>query len=268
MPSLPASWCVHVAEGIAPILLAAREEPDGVVDAEWRFRCGGCADPALVRAVSLEAVIQKDPSAIQIVLHPRGTVLERRDARSRWHTVRGPLPLPPRPSRRWPGYDPRYAPRPGEALDSSDLRLLADVSERGFHVLVVEPEDEAETTTYAFSVGLFRSFDHPEVALFGLPPEHLADAIHRVGERVRGGTRLEHGAIADRLVEGRLAAFRTVAPRHYPAYLGYAVWYHGGPFFPALQCIWSDTEGRFPWAPWFPRGARNAQPMLFEPEPA
>jgi hypothetical protein len=267
MQSLQASWCVHVAGSTAPILNAAREEPEGSADVEWRFAClERCADPALLRAVPLDAVIRADPTAVQIVLHPCGTTLERRDPGARWHTTRGPLTLPPRPSRRWPGLDPRYSPRSGEPLDAADLRLLADVSQRGFHVLLVEPGSDAPS--YALSVGLFRSFDHPEVAVFGLPPELLTGAIERVGERVRAGARFEHGAIAEGLVPGRLAAFRTVAPRRYPAYLGYAVWYHGGPFFPALQCIWSDGEGRFPWAPWFPREARDAQPVLFEPEPA
>ena len=78
-------------------------------------------------------------------------------------------------------------------------------------------------------------------------------------------------AVADPVAEprdGRAIAFRRIVPRHYPAYMGHAVWYHGGARFPALQAVWADEAGRFPWDRWFPRELRDAQPILFEPEPA
>ena len=63
-------------------------------------------------------------------------------------------------------------------------------------------------------------------------------------------------------------AFRRIVPRHYAEYLPRAVWYHGGARFPGLQAVWADAEGRFPWDRWFPRELRDAQLVLFEPEPA
>jgi hypothetical protein len=258
-----ANVCRHVADG-APILSASREEP--APDAcEWRFGCGADGD-AERRIVPLEEVVRRDPTAIEILLHPRGTALERGSARARWHTEEGPVLFPHRPSRRWPRLDPRYPPRPGEPLEAGDLRVIADVAQSGLHV--VRGVSNGDAPAFAFSIGLFRTFDHPEIAMFGLAPDVLEEALRRVGARVRAGARLEDGDVVDSLVEGRPVAFRRIVPRHYPAYLGYAVWYHGGPRFPALQAIWGDAEGRFPWERWFPREQRDLQPMLSEPEPA
>lgn len=256
--------CRHVADGAA-ILFAERE--DGADGCEWQFRCGAEGHPdADGREMALEEVVRRDPSAIEIVLHPRGTTLERRGPSSRWLTEAGPVLFPHRPSRRYPRFEPRYPPRPGEPLDAADLRLIADVAQTGFHAAVAQAEEACPA--HAFSVGLFRSWDHPEVVVFGLAPEDLREAVERVGSRVRAGERFEHGDVVEGLVDGRATAFRRVVPRHYAAYLGHAVWYHGGARFPALQAVWADEAGSFPWDRWFPRELRDEQPVLFEPEPA
>lgn len=258
--------CRHVADG-APILFAARDAvPEGSA-CEWEFRCGASGEGAADRrVVRLDEVVRRDPSAVEIVLHPRGTALHRASAAARWHLEAGPVLFPHRPSRRWPRLDPRYPPRPGEPLDGSELRVMADVAQRGFHVVRVASSGDAPPC--AFSVGLFRSFDHPEVAVFGLALDVLRAAVDRVGERVRSGERFEPGDVAGGIVEGRTVAFRGIVPRHCAPFLGHAVWYHGGARFPALQAIWSDEAGHLPWERWFPRELRDAQPMLFEREPA
>ena len=263
MPRETAIVCPHVAHG-APILFAARDELDA--SCEWEFGCGADADAAgEARRVPLEEIVRRDPSAVEIVLHPRGTALEREAAHARWHTEVGPVLFPRRPSRRWPRFDPQYPPRRGEPLDESDLRLMADVAQVGYHV--VSGASNGEAPGFAFSVGLFRTFDHPEVAIFGLSAELLEAAVRRVGERVRVGERFDEGAVEDAIVDGRSVAFRRIVPRHYASRLGHACWYHGGARFPALQAIWS-ADGLFPWDRWFPRDLRDAQPVLFDPEPA
>lgn len=262
MTSDPAAVCSHVAALGAPILNAARAQ-DGAP--EWRFRCGRAPHDAAEERVSpLAEVVARDPSAVDIVLHRRGTVLCRAAPGERWYVQEGPLPLPVRPSRRWPSLDPHFAPRRGEPLDALDLRVLADVAERGWHVI------QANDTVagHAFTVGLFRSFDHPEVVLFGLDAEAREASLHRLATRVRAGERFEHAGFASGILADRAVTFRAVARRHALACLGYAGWFHGGPRFPALQAVWPDAEGRFPWERWFAPGLRAAQPILSELEPA
>ncbi len=140
---------------------------------------------------------------------------------------------------------------------------MADVAQVGYHV--ASGTSTGGDPAFAFSVGLFRSFDHPEVAVFGLAPEALHAAVRRIGERVGVGERFDEGALHEGIVDGRAVAFRRIAARHYGARLGHAVWYHGGARFPALQAIWEE-DGLFPWDRWFPRALRDAQPVLFDPE--
>jgi hypothetical protein len=266
MPGQVAMVCRHVVEG-APILFAARDDAQASAGCEWRFGCGRPAHrDEDARAMELEEVVRRDPSSVEIVLHPQGTVLEREATQARWLTEQGPVLLPHRPSRRYPRFEPRYPPRPGEPLDAEDLRLLADVAQSGFHCAASPGGEEA--VPHAFSVGFFRSWDHPEVAMLGLEAEALRTAVGRIADRVRDGERFEHGDLADGIVNGREVAFRRVVARHYGAHLGHAVWYHGGARFPALQAVWADEEGHFPWDRWFHRELREAQPVLFEPEPA
>ncbi len=256
--------CRHVADG-APILFAARGEVADPSTCEWRFLCGADGHAAQDgRVMSLDEVVRRDPSAVEIVLHPRGTALERHGLAARWLTGAGPVLFPHRPSRRYPRFEPRYPPRPGESLDAADLALMADVAQAGFHVVL----SDGPPWPQAFSVGLFRTWDHPEVALFGLPREELRAAVDRVAARVREGDRFEHGDVVDGILDRCAVAFRRIVPRHCGAHLGHAVWYHGGVRFPALQMLWADEAGRFPWDRWFPRELREAQPVLFEPEPA
>ncbi len=262
----PAIVCRHVLEG-APILVAARDESGDASGCEWHFRCGHALHQAEDgRVLDLDEIVRRDPSAVEIVLHPRGTSLDRNGADARWRTGTGPVLLPHRPSRRYPRFEPRFPPRPGEPLDGGDLRVMADVAQSGFHLVEVAPADGAPACAY--TVGLFRSWDHPEVALFGLAPEALRAAAVRLVERVRKGARFDHGDLADGVIDDRAVAFRRIVPRHYAPFLSRAAWYHGGARFPALPVVWADADGRFPWDRWFPRELRDAQPVLFEPEPA
>ncbi len=258
--------CRHVLDG-APILFATRDELAEPEACEWHFRCGPAPHAAEDgRFLPLEEVVRLDPTAAEIALHPRGTALERSARGARWQTGVGPVLFPHRSSRRYPRFEPQFPPRPGEPLDAEDLRLIADVAQSGFHVVVVS--GDAEVAAHAHSVGLFRSWDHPEVAMFGLAPVELEAAVTRLCDRVRLGERFDHGDVADGVLDDRAVAFRRIVPRHYAASLAHAAWYHGGARFPAVQAVWADAEGRFPWDRWFPRELRDAQPLLFEPEPA
>ncbi len=264
MPILQVRRCRHVEAG-APALRAARVAPEGSGEPGWVLGCGACAEGEGDR-VPLALEVARDPSLVEAVLRPDGTILSRRRPGERWRTEEGPVPLPLRASRRWPSFDPRYPPRPGEPLDEGDLALLAGIGQRGWHV-VQETGDEEEPG-YAYTVGLFRRFDHPEVALFGLAQDELREALDRLGDRISGGERFDTVEVAEGLLERRAVSFRRMSPRYVREYLGYAIWFHGGLRFPALQCVWADPEGRFPWDAWFPREARGLQPTLYEPDPA
>jgi hypothetical protein len=132
-----------------------------------------------------------------------------------------------------------------EPADDHDRKLLADVERHGWHVLGVEEDEEGPA--FAYSIGLYRSFKHPEIIVLGLPIVVMHRIINAVGEEVRSGERFEHLDESEDVLEGHNVAFRTVERTHYPDYLGYARWFYCGDDFPAIQCVSPDSQHRYPW---------------------
>jgi hypothetical protein len=69
-------------------------------------------------------------------------------------------------------------------VDDGDRKLLADVKQVGWHVIKVAGDDEGPA--FAYSIGLFHSFQHPEIVTFGLDVTDMHRMINAIGEAVRG----------------------------------------------------------------------------------
>jgi len=78
--------CSHVAEGLAPILRAVRDEPEFEEDSGWQFRCGdvddGDSDNAKVWLVC--EIIDEEPSLRDYLGEPPGTVITRKNKQDSW----------------------------------------------------------------------------------------------------------------------------------------------------------------------------------------
>jgi hypothetical protein len=86
--------------------------------------------------------------------------------------------------------------------------------------------------------------------------------LNAAGEAVRAGRTFTAGRSSDDVLEGYECTFRPVPPKHYDAFLGYALWHYDGDEFPTLQLIWPDREHRHPWAAPASAWIRAAQPVL------
>jgi hypothetical protein len=145
-----------------------------------------------------------------------------------------------------------------QPADEHDRKLLADVNEHGWHVIGVM--ESREGPAFAYSIGLYRSFSHPELILIGLPVPVMHKIINVAGEKTRSGECFEHLAEDDDILQGYSVSFRTFARRHYREYLGFARWFYQGDEFPVLQCVWPDSQHHYPWHP-------QAQPAFAERQP-
>jgi hypothetical protein len=149
-----------------------------------------------------------------------------------------------------------------EPTSDPDRKVLRDVKAYGWHVLNVGSTDELPP--WAFTIGLFHTYGHPEIVVFGLPQEVAHFLLNEVASGVKDGRSVELGEERAGLLEGVGCTFRSVDPRWYRAILGYAGWFYGGTDFPAVQCIWPDREGYWPWEPGFRMDWIPQQPLLFE----
>lgn len=155
-------------------------------------------------------------------------------------------------------HDPRC-----EGMD--DAKLLADVQEYGWHVVKILEKDD--TPGWAFSIGLYKNFHHPEIVVFGLNEDLMHYLINDIGEEVREGKTFQVGGLYPDLIESYACTFKPVNQVWYRDFLGYANWFYENQNYPVLQCIWPDRSSRFPWEPEFNEDWLWAQPLLFRDEP-
>lgn len=145
--------------------------------------------------------------------------------------------------------------------DDHDEQVISDVAEYGWHVIQIPDKDG--TPGWAFSIGLYKKFNHPEIVVFGLGDEVMPYVINAVGEDVRRGKRFAVDGMYPDLIDDYFCTFKPVNQVWYYHFLGYANWFYEGENYPALQCIWPDKKSRFPWDPEFNAHWVWAQPLLF-----
>jgi hypothetical protein len=153
-----------------------------------------------------------------------------------------------------------------DGLSRTDAKVLADIQSYGWHVTKVFTPGSEPGPVWAFSIGLFLSYCHPEVIIFGLNLDVCMALVNEIGRQVKAGKKYEvEGEYGDILAESYKCAFRFVQPSHYRDYLGYASWFYESDPFPTLQCFWPDKAGKFPWEEGCAPFVRDAQPLLFVP---
>ena len=155
------------------------------------------------------------------------------------------------------------------AEDSGDRKLLSDVKEYGWHIVSVfdnRPLDNP-SPSFSFSVGLYLNHEQPEIVLMGLPNMNAPQIINQVGAFTRGGGQIVPGKRYSGFIAGREVIFRPVHTSQYPEYLGSALWFYRSLLpetFPALQLVWPDHRGVFPWEDGFAQEYSSQQHTLWE----
>lgn len=147
-------------------------------------------------------------------------------------------------------------------MDARAHLIRSDVARRGLHVVRVLGGEGAPA--YAYSIGLMATFAQAEIVVFGLPPATLQAMIERLTDEVRGGARFAAGDRTGAALDGCKCAFRDVPARLHESHLGHAVQFYGAAGFSAVQCVWPDRGGRYPWDRGFDEALRRAQPILEE----
>jgi hypothetical protein len=131
-----------------------------------------------------------------------------------------------------------------EARDHHEQKALDDVQLHGLHIVNVL--EDGKLPGFAYTVGLYRTFQHPEVLVYGLPQERAHQILNDLADNLRAGQRYVAGGAYEDLLERYPCTFRLVPPAHYGEHLGWAAWFNETNDFPALQLIYPDKEGR--WA--------------------
>jgi hypothetical protein len=151
----------------------------------------------------------------------------------------------------------------GFTLD--EQKFLSIVKKFGWHVMKVVPNEGQDGNFWAYSTGLYYSFQHPELLIFNQKLDVMQGIINDIGSKVQSGETFESGKTYAGILENYDCAFRTVSPAYYEAHVGYSRWFYEGDSFPLLQCFWPDKNNHFPWEPECDAGVRDRQPLLYLP---
>ncbi|MEV6601518.1 DUF4262 domain-containing protein [Actinoplanes sp. NPDC051346] len=128
------------------------------------------------------------------------------------------------------------------------LRQIGETIERlGVYLEFVPQPTPLETCWY--TIGL-TDHGHPELILFGLPPDISRPVLHEIAADIIAGRRTyAAGQHADDVLEGHRVQFVAVSEpdRHLPAAAQFYA--ASGSAVRALQIVWPDRYHRWPWQP-------------------
>jgi len=136
----------------------------------------------------------------------------------------------------------------GCEADSPDLSymqwILSQVSANGWAVPGVLGGGVAPA--WAYSIGLWATFGHPDLAAFGRPLDQLAVMVKALCHRVAGDEVVSAGDVLDDVCPSTLAIHGYIRP-------------------PIYQVAWADADGNFPGDLRYDPALADAQPMLWLP---
>jgi hypothetical protein len=130
--------------------------------------------------------------------------------------------------------------------DAGDLRIIKNVVECGCHIVAVEKE--VGHPEFAYSIGLYLNYLHPEIVIGEMDHAAAGRAINRIATRLKNGDALACGVAYDGLHETAPLMFRELRMADYTEELGFALWFYcsrsRGLTFPVYQAMWPDRSGR------------------------
>jgi len=141
---------------------------------------------------------------------------------------------------------------PGATRDDYYDLLQGKIRKKGWTIQYVE----SDRRPYAYTIGL-HDWDVPELLITGVSPPRALRLLDMVARKSVSGEVLVPGQQIT-LPGGPL--IETVEVGHPDAHMGWAVAF-GGPDIRALQLVWADGRGRWPWSAEFADG-RATQPVL------
>jgi hypothetical protein len=147
----------------------------------------------------------------------------------------------------------------------ADETIFHNVRKHGCHIVSIPRDEQGPGPGYAFSIGLFANYSHPELVIFGLRSDISAKIINDVRDYAAAGHKFVDGDISDDILkDGYKVCFWDVPLEAYDNYLGTAIWFYANSPrpFPCLQIIWQDRHGRFPWETGCIPEVKADQPLL------
>ncbi|MFJ7287444.1 DUF4262 domain-containing protein [Curtobacterium sp. NPDC098951] len=134
-------------------------------------------------------------------------------------------------------------------------RMRAIVNEYGWGIQHVLPDVQGEVASFSYTVGL-TTRGWGELIITGLPPEVAGQFIRNAVDEQQENGPFQAGDQTEELTESGSILFTQAADVRGMTMTAAIV---GS--FTAMQMVWPDSQGRFPWDPDY-RNPTAAQPLV------
>ena len=148
-----------------------------------------------------------------------------------------------------------------EASIKFEQLVLSNIEKHGWHCTSVA--GDGETPSFAYSVGLFKTYGHPELIIFGLPSKLSHAVLSTCARAAAAGQPLNIEQPTDELLENYSCVFIKVPEAAYSEYVLSTTRLYQGTNFPLYQVVWPSVgAGVFPWHPDAEASFVAEQPVL------
>jgi hypothetical protein len=145
---------------------------------------------------------------------------------------------------------------------SADLQLLSNIEKHGLGVQHVFGDETG--SQFSYSIGLYQTYNHPEIIIIGLRQELSHILINNMANDIKNGMVYTPLNYYPNILDDFNCYFVNVSPSRYDDYVGQAQRHYGGDNFALLQCIYPTVKGVFPWEEEWPESIKDLQPILGE----
>lgn len=142
----------------------------------------------------------------------------------------------------------------------AEKQILSDIAEYGFHVALID--GDGYSPSFAYTIGLFKTYGYPELVCFGLNFDLLHSVLWEGKRLLDKQPKPDSDTGYPDFLEGFDVRFITVDETRYSDYFGYAKWFYGSWQFPVLQIVWPDKQALYPWDKDFNSNWKYKQPLL------
>ncbi|WP_028050785.1 DUF4262 domain-containing protein [Cellulomonas sp. URHD0024] len=148
---------------------------------------------------------------------------------------------------------------PSALENEHEEKVVHSVLEHYVHIIWVPAGEGPDEPTFAYTIGLWHQARHPELVMTGQRPELMHRSLNAAADRVRAGYRLTPGMSAEGVIGGFPVAVEELTRRTVEVTATYSSWFHRGPI-DAVQLVWTDMDGIWPWQPGAHELTRERQP--------
>ncbi len=143
---------------------------------------------------------------------------------------------------------------------ATERRIISDVGKYGFHIVTVL--GDGYSPTFAYTIGLYKTYGYPELICFGLNQDLLHSVLWSGKELLDKQPALDQSLGYPDFIGEYDIRLLPVDKEWYKYFFGYGLWFSQGRDFPALQIVWPDKKALFPWEEGFNPSWKAKQPLL------